>query len=53
MANAREHSSFYKCLNQKQMYLTDLTDAWWNNIKDYLNNKGRKGKNSPGSSEYQ
>jgi transposase len=28
------------------MYSTDLTDAQWNNIKDYLDNKDRKCKNS-------
>lgn len=26
------------------MYSTDLTDAQWNNIKDYLDKAGRKSK---------
>lgn len=28
------------------MYSTDLTDAQWSNIKDYLESKSRKRKNS-------
>ena len=30
----------------KQMYSTNLTDAQWNNIKDYLDSKNRRRKNS-------